>query len=248
MAKQAGLAQAFYVGGYNISGDVGSVDSTAITRQVLPATGIDKTSMERIVGRKDGSISWMTYFNTAAGQQHAALSGLPRTDTQIIYASGTSIGATAAAAVAKQMNYDVAMADNGAFTVKVEAQANSYGLEWGRLMTAGVASQSGAGSLTSYDGGAATSFGLQAYLQVFSFTGTSITVTLEESSDNGVGDAWAAVTGGAFSAVSAARQHQRIQTSRGLTVERYLRVTTTGTFSAATFAVVVVRNATEVLF
>lgn len=248
MAKQNGLGQNFYVAGYNVSGDVGSIETASSPRQVLPVTGIDKSAVERIYGRRDGMLNWSCYFNPAAGQAHPALSGLPTADSQVMWATGTAIGDPVAAMVAKQLNYDGTRSDNGGYTFRVNTEANAFGMEWGRMASAGVASQSGAGSLTSYDWGAATSFGLQAYLQVFSFTGTSITVTLEESSDNGAGDAWAAVTGGAFSAVSAARQHQRIQTTRALAVERYLRVTTTGTFSAATFAVCVVRNELEVLF
>lgn len=173
---------------------------------------------------------------------------MPTTDIQTIWATGTTIGDPAAAMVAKQVTYSPSRAADGAFTFKVDAVANSYGLEWGRMASAGVASQSSAGSLSAYDWAAATDFGIQVYLQVFSFTGTSITVKIQESSDNGVGDSWADVVGGGFTAVSAARQHQRIQTARGLTVERYLRVTSTGTFSACTFAVVVVRNKAAVNF
>jgi hypothetical protein len=41
---------------------------------------------------------------------------------------------------------------------------------------------------------------------------------------------------------------QRIVTARDLTVKRYLRVVTTGTFTAATIGVVLVRNQVEVTF
>ena len=86
--------------------------------------------------------------------------------------------------------------------------------------------------------------GLSAYLQVFSFTGTSITVSLEESSDNAVTDAYAAVTGGAFTAVSSDPASERIQTSLTLVVERWVRVVSTGTFNPCTFAVLFSRTPT----
>jgi len=82
--------------------------------------------------------------------------------------------------------------------------------------------------------------GLVAYLQVFSFSGTSVTATIQESSNNGAGDAFAAVTGGAFTAVSAAPATQRIATATNLAVERYLRVALTGTYSSAVLAIVVI--------
>jgi hypothetical protein len=87
---------------------------------------------------------------------------------------------------------------------------------------------------------------LQAYLHVFSFAGTSVTVKLQESSDNGGGDAFADVTGGAFTAATG-RTWQRIATGTQ-NVKRYLRVVTTGTFSSAVFAVMVAYNRTAVVF
>jgi hypothetical protein len=87
---------------------------------------------------------------------------------------------------------------------------------------------------------------LQAYLQVFSFTGTSVTVKIQESSDNAVGDAFADVVGGTFTAATG-RTAERIATA-AINVERYLRVVTTGTFSSAVFAVTAIRNDTSVVF
>jgi hypothetical protein len=55
------------------------------------------------------------------------------------------------------------------------------------------------------------------------------------------------VTGGGFTAATGVGA-QRIQTARGQTVERYLRVVTTGTFSNAVFAVSVARNDVEVTY
>ncbi|WP_372352624.1 hypothetical protein [Streptomyces sp. KL116D] len=103
----------------------------------------------------------------------------------------------------------------------------------------------GVGSPPLFNG--AANFGLQAYLHVFAFTGTSVTVKLQESSDNGVGDPWADVTGGAFTAATAIGA-QRIETARGLTVKRYLRAVSTGTFTSATFAVSVNRNDVATIF
>jgi hypothetical protein len=85
----------------------------------------------------------------------------------------------------------------------------------------------------------ATAFGAQAYLQVTAFTGTSVTVEIEDSADD---SSWAAVTGLTFTAVTAAPATQRLATANTATIRRYLRVITTGTFDPATFAVVINRN------
>jgi hypothetical protein len=147
---------------------------------------------------------------------------------------------------AKQVGYDPTRGGDGALSYNTAAQANGYGLEWGRQGTAGIRTDTTATNGSSVDGLAATSFGLQAYLHVFAVTGTSVTVKLQESSDNGVGDAWADVVGGAFTAVNGgATDAQRIQTTINLAVERYLRVVTTGTFTNAQFAVNIIRNQVE---
>jgi hypothetical protein len=72
------------------------------------------------------------------------------------------------------------------------------------------------------------------------FTGTDITVTLEDSADDVT---FAAVTGGAFAAKTGIG-FERIQTGRTATIRRYTRIATTGTFTSATFLVNFVRNAT----
>ena len=118
-------------------------------------------------------------------------------------------------------------------------EANGFGLEWGVVLA--YVLQGGAAATPSLDFGASSAFGLQAYLQVLLFSGTSVTATIQESSDNAVGDPFANVVGGGFVAASAIGA-QRIATSNTLTVERYLRVNTTGTFTTALILVHVMRN------
>lgn len=242
MSKQSGLGDALYIAGYDLSGDIGAVNSIAGGPAALEVTGIDKLAPERIGGLRDGHIDYTAFFNTAVGRAHARLSPLPTSDVIISYFRGTTLGGASANLVAKQLNHDGTRADDGAFTFAGSNVGNGYGLEWGTSMTAGKRTDSTATNGTSVDfGTGSTTFGLQAYLHVFAFTGTSVTVKLQESSDNGVGDAFADVVGGGFTAATGVTS-QRIATSSVQTVERYLRVVTTGTFSNAVFAVSVARN------
>ncbi|MFD5509108.1 hypothetical protein ACFWIB_15205 [Streptomyces sp. NPDC127051] len=242
MSKQSGLGDALYIAGYDLSGDIGAVNSIAGGPAALEVTGIDKLAPERIGGLRDGHIDYTAFFNTAVGRAHARLSPLPTSDVLISYFRGTALGGASANLVAKQLNYDPTRADDGAFTFAGSNMGNGYGLEWGTSMTAGKRTDGSATNGTSVDfGTGSTSYGLQAYLHVFAFTGTSVTVKLQESSDNGVGDAFADVVGGGFTAATGVTS-QRIATASNQTVERYLRVVTTGTFSNAIFAVSVNRN------
>jgi hypothetical protein len=251
MSKESGLGDRLYVGGYDLSGDIGALDSIASPRATLDVTAIDKRAMERIYGLRDGNMQFTAFFNPATAKAHPVLSALPTADVTAIYGHGTTLGNAAAAIVAKQVNYDPTRAADGALTFKVDMQANGYGLEWCKQVTAGVRTDSAATTGTSVDVSTAaatgtSAFGLQAYLEVTALTGTNVVVSLEESDSAGSG--FAAVTGGAFTSVTSAPATQRIQTARGQSVKRYLRVVTSGTFSSASFIVVVNRNDTSVVF
>lgn len=458
MAKENGLASELFVGGYQLSGDIQSVDNISCPAATLDVTGINKSAYERINGLRDGMIEATTFFNTATGRAHPVLKTLPTTDTHLMYCHKTTLGNPAACLVAKQINYDGSRASDAGFTFKVQAQGNAYGLEWGEQHTAGLRTDTGAtsGTAVGFTGGDAyvqlpgssgntittpdaasldivgdldlrakvaaddwtpaansyvmskytqtgnqrsyslfigtdgklnfqfsndgtasiskastastgftdgtahwirvtldvdngasgydvkfytsedgvtwtqlgttvttatatsvfastaileigsrnagtsdffagkffegqvlsgiggtsvahpvatvtgvtdatpltwtvngtaiptnrTSYGLQAYLQLTTLTGTDITVKLQSSADNGVNDAWADVTGGGFTQVTAGPAFERIATSATLDVERYLRVTTTtsGGFTSCSFAVTVVRNGSAVSF
>lgn len=254
MAKQTGLGDNLYVAGYDLSGDVGSLGRIGGGPAAREVTGIDKSAFERKGGLRDGSIEYSAWFNpdsVAAGdatdQLHTVLSALPTADQILSYCRGTSLDSPAACLVSKQLNYDGNRSTDGDLTFAITAEANSYGIEWGRQLTAGLRSDTAATDGSSIDTGASAAFGLQAYLQVVSFTGTDATITIEDSADDAT---FAAVTGGAFTQVTTAPTAERIQTGRTQTVRRYLRVatSTTGGFSELTFSVVVVKNDTEVLF
>lgn len=244
MAKTGGLGDNLYVDGYDLSGDIGAVSSIGGGPAVIDVTAINSSAMERIGGLRDGRIEYSAFFNDAAARSHVVLSALPTADRIITYCRGTTLGNPAACLVAKQLNYDPTRAADGALTIAGQTQGNGYGLEWGQQLTAGKRQDTTATNGTSVDHTASTSFGWQAYLQVFSFTGTSVTVTVQDSADN---SSFAGFTGSAFTAATALGS-QRIAGAAGSTVRRYLRVATTGTFSEATFSVVFIKNTVAVAF
>jgi hypothetical protein len=239
--KSSGLGDNFYIGGYNLSGDVGSLGSISGSHAPLEVTAIDKSAIERIGGQRSGTIEFTSFFNDTALAAHPALKTLPTTDTLATYARGTTLGNQAAVMTAKQVNYDGTRAADGSFTFNVQALSNGYGLEWGTQLTAGVRTDTTATSpATGVDTTASADFGIQAYLQVFSFTGTSVTITVQDSANDST---FANITGlSAFTVVSAAPAVERIASANTITVRRYLRVITAGTFSECSFSVVVVKN------
>lgn len=236
--KTSGLGDNFYLGGVNLSGDVGELGKVGGGISAIDVTGIDKLARERIGGLRDGGIDWTSWFNPA--RAHLKLNDLPTADALATYTRGTAIGSAAACCIGKQINYDPKRAADGALTFSVQVQANSYGLEWGELLTAGVRTDTTATNGASLDTTASADFGAQAYLHVFAVTGTSVTVTIQDSADD---VNFTPVTGLAFTAATGITT-QRLATANTATIRRYLRVATTGTFSNAQFAVVIVKNAT----
>lgn len=247
MAKQSGLGDNYYVDGYDLSGDTRSLGRVSGGPAALDLTGIDRSAYERVGGIRTGTIQWVSYFNDTAGQAHPVLSARPTTDRIATYCRGTGLGSPAASCVAKQIGYDPSRADDGMLTIGVSVDSNRYGLEWGQLLTAGKRTDTAATNGSSVDGAAATTEGGQAYLHVFSFTGTDVTIGVEDSANN---SAFTAVTGLTFTAVTAAPFTQRLATAAGATVRRYLRAATTTSagFTSVVYAVVVVRNETAVTF
>lgn len=238
MAKQNGLGAALFSGGYDLSGDVGAVNSIRGGPSPLVVTGINKSAFERIGGLRDGAIEYMAFFNDAAGQAHPVLGALPRTDQIVTYCHGTTLGNPAAACVAKQIGYDGTRGTDGSLTLAIQAESNGYGVEWGRQLTAGKRTDTSATNGTSIDTTASASFGGQAYLQVFAVTGTSVTVAIEDSADN---VSFAAVAGLAFTAATGITT-QRLATSNTATIRRYVRAVTTGTFSSGVFNLMLNKN------
>lgn len=238
MTKKSGLGHFLLVDGYDLSGDIGSLSNIGGGPAALEVTGINKSAPERIGGQRDGRIEFDAWFNDAAAQAHPVLSALPTTDRQLMYLCGQAIGSAAANLIAKQVNYDPNRAADSALTIGGSTQGNGYALEWGEQITPGVRTDTSATNGASFDNGAATSFGAQIYLQVEAVTGTSVTVTVQDSADN---SSWSNLTGGAFTAATG-RGVQRIATANNATVRRYLRVATSGTFTSAIFAVALVRN------
>lgn len=247
MAKQTGLGDQLFIGGYDIGGDINSVGSLSTPRTTLPATGITQSAEARFLGARDATAEFTSYFNKATGQQHLALRGLPRTDVHLMYLRGTTRGNSGLALVGKQVNYDPNRGDDGSLTFGVNVQSSLYGADWGIQLTAGKQTDASAGSSASVDLGAtgtagSTAFGFQAYLQVFSIGSGTATVTIETSSDDGAVDPWAALTNGAFTNVTAQTVERIQSTSDTLSVERYVRVTTSGVFTNLVFAVLLNRN------
>lgn len=239
MAKGSGLGANLYVDGYELGGDIGSLSGLGWTRALLGVTAITKSAEERVPGHAHAALGYNSFFNDATDQSHLVLRNPPTTDRQHIWTKGSSIGDVAACIVSKQAGYAPSRGADGSLTIQVDVEGNGYSLDFGELLTAGLRTDTSATNGTALDGGAASSTGWSAYLQVVDVTGTNVIVTLEDSAN---GTDFAVFTSSAFTSVTADRTVQRIGGVAGATVRRHVRAVTSGTFSSATFIVAFCRT------
>jgi len=248
MAKQNGLGDSLLIDGYDLSGDIGAVQTISSRSGVLDMTAINASAKERILSHLDGELGFNAFFNKATSQEHLVLrargSGANRVMTWL---RGSTIGKAAYGIVAKQVNYDGNRATDGSLTFEVQGLGAAYGGEFADQLTAGLRTDTAATNGTSLNNGAATSKGVSAYLQVTAFSGTDVTMKIQSSSDNGSGDAFATITGGTFTQVTSAPTSERIVTSLTQAVEQYLRAITetSGGVTSVTFSIIVCRWPTQ---
>jgi len=249
MSKQSALGANFWLGIYDLSGDVGAVSSISSPRGVLDVTAINKSAPERILARRDGSVSFAGFWNTDALQIWAALSAMPTTDilasVAIPASSAFAVGDVGCSLNGKQLAFDQAHGADGSLGVTSQVQANGSALEWGRLLTAGkVTIGTGTVNGASIDDGAdnaPSSFGAAAYLHVFSIASGTMGVKLQDSANDAD---FLDITGMAFTNVTAATS-ERIVTATDADIRQYVRLVTTGVHGNAVMAVLFARYLTS---
>jgi hypothetical protein len=241
MAKKSGLGQQIFVNGYDLSGDVAAIDSAGSPRNLLDITALNASATERLVGLSDGNIGVSSWFNDSTEQEHAAYKGLPTTDQIVTWAFGGTRGDVAACLVGKQINYDGSRGTDGSLSFTIDTQAASgVPLEWGNTLTTGKETHASATTSTSRDDGATTGYGLVGILSVADVDSGTVTVSIQQSADN--------VTFAdllSFVAVSAAAAPTAQRLPLAGAILRYLRVSTTGTFSNCDFCMVTRRGALQ---
>lgn len=238
MAKQSGLGDNFYIGGFDLSGDIGQLNKISSPFNVGDVTAINKSAHERLLLARDGQWQFTTFFDNAALAEHAALKTLPTADVVCSYFRGTTLQNAAAGLVAKQIDYDPTRGTDGSLTMKVDVQGNAFGMEWGESLTPGLRTDSAATVGAAITDTAGTAFGGQAYFQVTAFAGTSVTIDIQSCTTIGGSYATTGLTSQAFVATGA----QRVSVANNTTINQFLKVITTGTFTNAVFSVIFVRN------
>ena len=241
MAKESGLNVRLYVMGNDLSGDANALDGAGYTQELMDTTCLENAAMTRMVGRADGSIGVSGYFDNASNKIHATFTSnsgkLPTADQVVLVALSSAAGDPSVGISAKEADYNVSRSQGAAMTVSSTFSGNGMGGEFGQMLTAHDDTHSSATAGTVVDSGASSSNGASAYLQVISIDSGSVIVNLQESTSSG-GSYTNFMT---FSTVAAAGAPTAVRQTMAGTLQRYIKVTTTGTFSNAKIAVALCR-------
>lgn len=231
MPKKTGLGMRLFLHGYDLSGDVGAINTIRWSGAPLDVTAIDKSAMERIIGRHDSEITFNVFFNDAALAEHSLLSTLPTTDVLALVLAGTTRGDKTFAMTAKQVNYDWTRNADGSLIGTVQLlSTGGFPMETGRLLVAKTTHAS-ATDETALDHGAQTTSGAVGFLQHFSAATGTVEYDIEDSADN---NTFANLLAFSDVATPYAPIAQRVAVSG--TVDRYVRASTNGTFTTAVFS------------
>ena len=236
MAKVNGLNVRLYVQGYDLSGDANALTGMGYTNELLDVTTLDVSAQKRLVGIVDGEIGVAAWFDAASSKQHAVWTSnsgkLPTADQDVLIPMGAAVGDPAVGLVSKQGTYSVTNSLGSALAASATFTANGSAPEFGEMMTAHDDTHASAGSGTVVDSGAASTNGGAGYLQVLSLASGSVTVNLQESTSSG-GSYSNFMTFSTVAAAAAPTAERLVMTGN---VARYVKVTTTGTFSNAKIA------------
>lgn len=245
--KLTAIGSNLYWGTADMSGDIGALSGVASPLGVLGVTAINQAAEQRIPGRRDGSMSFMAFFNVDSGRAHATFSALPRTDVLTTLVVGTpAVGSPAASMNAKQIDYAPTTGDDGSIGFDIQALANGKGIDWSGgaggadgLLTNGKQSfATGTVNGTALNLGATDSaLGGAAYLHVFTMPSGTATFAIQDSDDNVT---FTDVTGLVFTALTAPGS-ERKQISG--TIRQYVRLQGRGTHGTAVVACNFIRYA-----
>jgi hypothetical protein len=151
---QSGLGDCLYYAGYDISGDISSLDQISGGPALIDVTAIKQFANARITGLFNGDWQFTSFADVAAGASSGAdiiLKTLPRGDEVTIYGRGSTQGNPGAGMQMLQLNYDPTRDNTGGLTYKTEFQSERYGYDWGVQATNGLRTDTAATNGPSFD-------------------------------------------------------------------------------------------------
>jgi len=236
MAKVSGLNVRLFVMGNDLSGDANALDGAGYSQETLETTALESAAASRITGLADGSLTVNGYFDNAANKIHPTFTSnsgkIPTADQVVLAPMGSAVGSPMCGISAKETSYSVSRGTGSAITVSSAFSGNGMGGEFGVMLTAFDDTHSSATNGTAVDNSASSANGGAGYLQAISLASGNVVVKIQHSADN---SSWSDLI--SYSSLATSGVPTAVRTEVTGTVNRYLRVVSTGTFSNAKIAV-----------
>jgi len=228
MAKTNGLGVRIYANGHDLNTDVNAISGIGQTQTLLDVTPLAKSAMERIVGLRDAIVSVNGYFDNAADFSHDAFKSISA-DSEVIVTDGTSRGDHACGMVADQGSYGINRGEGSAITTTVEfSTSNGKGLNWGVVLTDGPdQTDASAANSAAVDNTSSTSAGAIGVVSIESVASGTADIKVQHSTDD--------ITYADLLTFTGATGRTSESISATGTVNRYVRVASTGTFTDLVF-------------
>lgn len=187
-----------------------------------------------IAGVEEGTISLSGLFDAAGSdtELHGAL-GAASGKLLTVGVDGLTVGNRVSVAQAREASYSLQNPSNDA--VRLNASFTCDGGVRSGVSLHALEAETATADFASVDNGDSTANGGVGYLHVTAFTGTDVTIKIQDSADDA---AWADLI--SFSSVTGVTQERSIVAG---TVDRYVRAQISGgTFTSVTFAVAFARD------
>ena len=145
MPRISGVGSWLLVGAHDLSGDARAINGLQQSYAPIDVTGLRERAAQRILARSDASIDWTSHYENAdIDSRGAHIFRDPATwrDEQVSLILGGAVGSHVANMRAKTVTYAPTIADDGALTATINAQASDPtggwpALRWGRALAVG---------------------------------------------------------------------------------------------------------------
>lgn len=219
---------------FDLSSPLNQLSATK-DQQAVNVTGFGIDDLVYLAGIEGGSVTFGGLYDADAGSVDAVFTAALEGSDLLATISPQGAGAVGDGCVilkAGMASYQIRSSSNDAVRVNA-ALTPDGGVRFGSILHE-LAAETGAANGAGVDYGASTPDGAIAHLHVTAFSGTSATIKVTDSPDDGVYSDL--ITFGAVTAVGSERA-----IAAG-TVNRWTRYEISGTFTSVTFAVSFVRN------
>lgn len=236
MAIIHGKGSSVLVAQYDLSAYLNSYE-TQRTAAPADVTCFGASYDSSIIGLMGGNVSLAGFFDGATGAIDDVLNtalgaSSPKVVSLIPAGSGGTIGDRASLFTANETTYGLSSSVSEAVGITAEFKpTSSIG---GGVLLAPLTARTGTVNLTSVDNSASSTGGYRANIHVTAFSGTSVVIKVQHSTDN---SSWSDLV--TFTSITAATSESSAATG---TVNRYVRaIVASGTFTSVTACVTFAR-------